>query len=893
MIMGAPPGGKLLLALSLLLSIEPLHSSSSGGGDIKISSRGDAFALRHLRYSLQVRNFYWPKSAQDPCSSWRGIQCDEQGRVVGIHLAGLKRTVAGMAQPSFSVDPLRSLPLLRYLNASGFHARGLLPYWIGELSQLQVLDLSSCSGLQGSIPDSLGQLRQLKFLSLSGNNLTGGLPYSLGNLVALEALNLSSNGLSGGIPGSFQAMRRLVTLDVSRNLLDELPRLGSGDSGGVNGSQPWFERIEVLDLSSNRINSSLPPELGKLASLRVLDLSRNSLGGTIPAGIGSLARLTKMDLSRNNLTGFLPRELSSLARMEALVLSHNEFYGSLPEGLTALKSMAFLDLSSDYLNGTVPDEITYTTALAGNCFENVARQRYQKDCQRFYTSRGLELSGEVGMLPTATPIVGSSLGGRLAGSNKKSKKQHVAAILGGILGSFGFIIAVVAIVHAFQLRDQRRRRRSSSSSKDDRGSQQTGGSMRHHDQEQANVTVNLACIGEAFSFAQLQRSTQDFNPVNLIKAGHTGDLYRGILDGGLLVVVKRVDVTSLKKDFLLSELEFFSKASHTRLVPLLGHCLERENEKFLVYKYMQHGDLARALHRKIVPSPPKDILQSLDWITRLKIAIGAAEGLSYLHHECSPALVHRDIKATSILLDDKFEVRLGSLSEARIQDGGVHPNLIMRFLRSRSQTSEQDPDSPVASCAYDVYCFGKVLLELVSGKLGISGTMDPGADTWVETILPLIDRHEKENLSKIVDSSLLVDDDLLEEVWAVAIVAKMCLNPKPSRRPAIRQVLKALENPQRVVREENFTASLRRSSHSSWNGSLFGSWRHSSSETVIPATLKEESLQPDHYGGASSIRKHSHSQGSFQDHGHHHRRPGSSEIFPEPLEGQQHHQHHS
>lgn len=106
------------------------------------------------------------------------------------------------------------------------------------------------------------------------------------------------------------------------------------------------------------------------------------------------------------------------------------------------------------------------------------------------------------------------------------------------------------------------------------------------------------------------------------------------------MVVKKIDISSAKKESnLVSELEIFGKVSHSRLVPLLGHCLENMNEKFLVYKYMPHKDLSTSLFEKDVIDEYD--LKSLDWIKRLKIAVGAAEGLCYLHDECVPPLVHR------------------------------------------------------------------------------------------------------------------------------------------------------------------------------------------------------------------------------------------------------------
>lgn len=196
----------------------------------------------------------------------------------------------------------------------------------------------------------------------------------------------------------------------------------------------------------------------------------------------------------------------------------------------------------------------------------------------------------------------------------------------------------------------------------------------------------------------------------------------------------------------------------------------------------------------------------------------------------------------------------------------------------------------VASSAYDVYCFGKVLLELVSGKLGISGTTN---NQWLEWALPLINVNDKEGLPKLVDPSLIVDEDLMEEVWAMAIIAKACLNSKPSKRPSMKHVLKALENPHKVVREENFGESLavRSASHSSWNDVLFGSFRHHTSVSGYFRGNNNGSGSPndDHYSASQPIARpgvlaSSSSQNSREMYSmNHHMRRGSSDIVPEPI----------
>jgi len=191
-------------------------------------------------------------------------------------------------------------------------------------------------------------------------------------------------------------------------------------------------------------------------------------------------------------------------------------------------------------------------------------------------------------------------------------------------------------------------------------------------------------------------------------------------------------------------------------------------------------------------------------------------------------------------------------------------------------------------CAYDVYCFGKVLLELVTGRVGMSAASDAEVKEWFDLILPCINMYEKELVTKIVDPSMVVDDDFLEEVWAIAIVARSCLNPKPSRRPPMRYILKALENPLKVVREENSSSARLRatSSRGSWNAAtLFGSWRQSSSD-VTTTTPAASGIKLDRGGSLKlSGTTGSQSQGSFHNGGGEislSRRRHSKEIFPEP-----------
>lgn len=183
-----------------------------------------------------------------------------------------------------------------------------------------------------------------------------------------------------------------------------------------------------------------------------------------------------------------------------------------------------------------------------------------------------------------------------------------------------------------------------------------------------------------------------------------------------------------------------------------------------------------------------------------------------------------------------------------------------------------------ATCAYDVLCFGKVLLELVTGKIGISQSDDATSREWLEQTLPYISASDKELVTKILDPSLIVDEDLLEEVWAMAIVARSCLNPRPAKRPPMKYILGALESPLKVVREENSSGSSSRlrnnSSRRSWSATIFGSWRHS---------LSESAPMPGHFNGGFRQSGRMGSQSSGGNDFSSSRKRLSSEIFPEPI----------
>ncbi|CAN6209268.1 unnamed protein product [Urochloa humidicola] len=706
--------------------------------------------------------------------------------------------VAARAQPLASRADLAGLYALR--GSLGLRARD----WPLKSDPCFSWSGVSCRG--GRVVDlTVSGLRRTRRGALSPRLALEGLR----NLTALERFNASGFPLPGEIPAWFAAA---------------LP-----------------PPLAVLDLSSAAVNGTLPPDLGASGNLTVVLLSGNALSGPVPARLLSAAGgLRVLDLSRNNFTGELLPNVSAVAgaagaNSSSFNISGNSMYGVASDAVAALgRRFRVVDVSGNYLDGALNGSSFGTVLATTNCFAGVPGQRSRADCEEFYRKRGLTLADAPAPspLPSPSPLPQPS-------PEVKKKKQGISRnVLIGVLVAAGTLMVLFLAVLLLCLVRRRSRGRSGSRGVEpnEEGAGTGARSVRRRDSSVNPVASSpsaesprangggpkdASAIAGEFSYEELVHATGGFGDDKLIKHGHSGGIYHGILENGSHVIVKKVRSNGVNKH--ASELDFYARYSHDRIVPLLGY-LSKDDEEFLAYKYMPKGDLTNALHKKHVDTA--DSLPSLDWITRLKIATGVAEAMCFLHDECSPPLVHRDIQASSVLLDDKYEVRLGSMSNICVQQSGGSQNVFSRILRS-SKSLDKHTSGPPATCSYDVLCFGKVLLELVTGNFGISGSNDAASEEWLASTLSQINGSDKASIAGIMDPLLVVDEDHQEEVWAVAIIAKTCLSGRPSRRPSARHVLRALESPLRVARRQGSSgrsnsARLRSSSssRSSWQ-SLF------------------------------------------------------------------------
>ena len=307
----------------------------------------DCEALLQSRDMLSnTLNLKW--NAETPLVEWEGVTLG--GEPLRVHELGLEK-MNGVLQPELGqLSELRRLEIRgvgskesRYI---GFRLSGGIPAEIGNLQNLEVLDLSG-NFLTGFIPAELGGLENLEVLWLEDNFLSGAVPAELGNLANLRSLNLGRNNLHGAVPGELGNLTQLQELQLWSNQL----------SGGIPPAFGNLTQLQRLSLSVNRLSGEIPPELGNLTQLITLQLNANRLTGSIPPEIGDLTQLEILHLTNNRLNGSIPAELGSLSQLERLHLSYNQLTGSIPPELSNLSQLRWLELSPNGLSGCVGTEL--------------------------------------------------------------------------------------------------------------------------------------------------------------------------------------------------------------------------------------------------------------------------------------------------------------------------------------------------------------------------------------------------------------------------------------------------------------------------------------------------------------------------------------------------------
>ncbi|KAK2993587.1 hypothetical protein RJ640_030894 [Escallonia rubra] len=289
---------------------------------------------------------------------------------------------------------------------------------------------------------------------------------------------------------------------------------------------------------------------------------------------------------------------------------------------------------------------------------------------------------------------------------------------------------------------------------------------------------------QTFTFRELAAATSNFRPESFIGEGGFGRVYKGRLQStGQVVAVKQLDRNGLQgnREFLV-EVLMLSLLHHPHLVNLIGYCADGD-QRLLVYEFMSMGSLEDHLH----DLPPDK--EPLDWNTRMKIAVGAAKGLEYLHDKANPPVIYRDFKSSNILLDEGCHPKLSDFGLAKLGPTGDKSHVSTRVMGTYGYCAPEYAMTGQLTVKSDVYSFGVVFLELITGRKAIDSTQPQGAQNLVTWARPLF--NDRRKFAKLADSRLRGQYPMRGLYQALA-VASMCIQEQAAARPLIGDVVTAL-----------------------------------------------------------------------------------------------------
>ncbi|KAK1315365.1 Receptor-like protein kinase HSL1 [Acorus calamus] len=655
-------------------------------------------------------------------------------------------------------DGIGRLPLLRDVRLFNNNMSGTLPSDLGLYSKLWNLELDN-NGFSGEIPANICYGGNLSAIVLFNNRMSGPLPASLASCKALTAIQIYDNGFSGPVPVGVWSLPALATVMIS----------GNSFSGGIPDSMT--AALTRLQIDGNAFSGPLP-SMTSSPELRVLVASRNGFSGAIPPGIASLAQLQKLALDGNQLSGPIPNGLGGLTSLTFLNLSHNEISGRIPDSIGSLPVLTDLDLSQNALSGQIPPLMANLKLnflnLSSNSLSGTVPPTLQNPAyERSFLSNPRLCGGPITGLPNCR-----------AGSGGGDSSKGVSSPLVIALLALAGAIAVGAV--GFTIWEFRRR--------------------RGPDGRKSWKLTSFHSL--AFTEASI---VWGLSEENLIGCGGAGKVYRVPIGSrpGEAVAVKRLFGrhkldARLEREFE-SEIAILGCIRHANIVKLLC-CVSSDDAKLLVYEYMENGSLDRWIHGDNGSDDER-----LDWPTRMEVAVGAAQGLAYMHHDCVPPVVHRDVKSSNILLCADFKARVADFGLARMLASPGEPRAITSaFAGSFGYMAPECAYSNKVNEKMDVYSFGVVLLELVTGREASNGGGD-GKGCLVEWAWGHV--RESSPIEEAIDGTIRAAR--VEEMCMVFKLGLACTRTLPSGRPSMKDV-------------EQILLRLRQGGGGGWLPKIFG-----------------------------------------------------------------------
>ncbi|KAL3534204.1 hypothetical protein ACH5RR_002665 [Cinchona calisaya] len=615
------------------------------------------------------------------------------------------------------------------------------------------------------------------FIKLNGLDLTGNLSLDLFNLNSLKQLDVSSNNIQGEIP-----------LGLPINLTH-------------------------LNLASNNFNQNIPFSLSYMRHLRHLNLSHNALYGVLGDVFTGLDNLIEMDLSYNNFSGDLPSSFGSLTNLTRLYLQGNGFTGSVV--YLANLPLSDLNIEDNHFSGVIPEKFQSINNLwfGGNRFDSGENYPYPP---WKYPLDVLSNEQNITSPPTQESSAIENYPTRKAVGRKRSSGKIGFLVGGGTL--LAFCAALALVVHI--RRSQNGKIRSMGSSRNSLHSLAFS-TNREFSSTAAECSPHLSVVSsppgikswhlppvhtktmkvskrsfskmskipisaKLYTLAELQLATNSFSEENLLGHGSLGSVYRAELAEGEFLAVKNIGTVQLslhEEEQFLNVVRNASRLRHPNIVTLLGYCMEH-GKHLLVYEYVRNLSLDDALH--------STGYTPLSLGLRLRIALGVARGVNYLHSSCVPPVAHSNLKAANILLDENLR--------PRICDCGL---AILRPLSSNSVKLKAS-EMAIADCGYiatedvyagsynmkaDVYALGVLLLELLTGKQPFDSSKPTEQQFLVKWSSSRL--HDNDYLANMVDPAIKTTISP-QDLSRFADIVSLCVQPEREFRPTMSEVVESL-----------------------------------------------------------------------------------------------------